>query len=120
MPNHPSWLQEACPPWCQREHLEDDHPDDRMHESSPISIPVIALTRTFDDGSLEQVLNATEFELVRYRYVDDQQEWLYLGNGVQQVEISLESARRLQRRLGEVLFNMQATACSKACVYRLR
>lgn len=28
-----SWLDTPCPPWCQRIHQPDDHPDDRRHQS---------------------------------------------------------------------------------------
>ncbi|WP_182377222.1 hypothetical protein [Nocardioides sp. WS12] len=31
----PTWLDEPCPPWCVRAHLEDDHPEDRYHQSEP-------------------------------------------------------------------------------------
>lgn len=33
--NTPTWLDEPCPPWCVRTHLEDDHPEDRYHQSDP-------------------------------------------------------------------------------------
>jgi hypothetical protein len=40
----PSWLAEACPPWCTREHLENDHPEDRRHQSvgSVVSVELTA------------------------------------------------------------------------------
>lgn len=31
----PTWLDEPCPPWCARVHLEEDHPEDRYHQSEP-------------------------------------------------------------------------------------
>lgn len=31
----PTWLDEPCPPWCVRTHREDDHPEDRYHQSEP-------------------------------------------------------------------------------------
>ncbi|MCX6401635.1 MAG: hypothetical protein NTX33_17115 [Propionibacteriales bacterium] len=31
----PTWLDEPCPPWCVRDHEEDDHPEDRYHQSEP-------------------------------------------------------------------------------------
>lgn len=36
----PSWLDRACPPWCVREHGEDDHLEDRRHQSVEESLPI--------------------------------------------------------------------------------
>lgn len=38
----PTWLGEPCPPWCVRTHLEDDHPEDRHHQSEPSLFAAIA------------------------------------------------------------------------------
>ncbi len=38
----PTWLDEPCPPWCVRDHEEDDHPEDRYHQSEPSLFAAIA------------------------------------------------------------------------------
>lgn len=43
-PDRPTWLTEACPPWCAREHGEDDHPDDRFHQSRAWVLDAVGAT----------------------------------------------------------------------------
>lgn len=38
----PTWPA-SCPAWCQRDHLPDDHPDDRRHRSEAVTVPAVAL-----------------------------------------------------------------------------
>jgi hypothetical protein len=43
----PTWLGETCPAWCTREHREDDHPEDRRHQSTAriiaVDVPTAAI-----------------------------------------------------------------------------
>ena len=41
-PWRPTWLREACPAWCARDHRERDHPEDRYHQSEASVLQVIA------------------------------------------------------------------------------
>lgn len=36
-----SWLIEPCPAWCRADHHDQDHPDDRFHQSPQILVPVV-------------------------------------------------------------------------------
>lgn len=38
---HPSWLRERCPDWCTRVHLEDDHPEDRIHQDDGVVMAAV-------------------------------------------------------------------------------
>lgn len=38
----PTWLDGPCPAWCVRVHLEDDHPEDRYHQSEPSILAGVA------------------------------------------------------------------------------
>lgn len=38
----PSWLHESGPRWCVRTHAEDDHEEDRFHQSEPALVPLVA------------------------------------------------------------------------------
>lgn len=101
--DRPSWQHEDCPPWCEGGHAETDHPEDHIHRSAGIAIPVI-MRRTFvTDGKLAHIVEATDLELGFSRAVDDSDTWVYLGIGEGwELELSLESARRIIFRTGSL------------------
>lgn len=35
-------MADPCPPWCTREHSDDDHPEDGYHQSEPTIVAVVA------------------------------------------------------------------------------
>lgn len=39
----PSWQRGPCPTWCSRDHQEDDHPEDRLHQSAGTVIPAMVV-----------------------------------------------------------------------------
>ncbi|TNM42800.1 hypothetical protein FHP29_07300 [Nocardioides albidus] len=41
-PATPSWLTTPCPSWCRRAHGEDDHPEDRYHQSESTILVAVA------------------------------------------------------------------------------
>ena len=56
-------------------------------------MPCISLERTTDEtGTIHHHPTVT---LVRYQYPHDSDTWLYIGDGSQGLDITLESARRL-------------------------
>ncbi|WP_370289681.1 hypothetical protein [Nocardioides sp.] len=61
-PPPPTWLSEPCPTWCTREHLDDDHPDDRFHQSEARFVAAIASPAAVPDpaalASLDLVVRA--------------------------------------------------------------
>lgn len=78
MANHPlspTWLTEPCPPWCVREHREDDHPEDRKHESDATLFP--AVVATFDPK--EERSRPCEFVVTLSRRVGAAETWLFIG-----------------------------------------
>lgn len=99
----PTWLTEECPAWCCKRHCDDDLPDDRVHETNEPTVPVTRIDHRLEpDGGVRRLLRASDFEIVRYRLVGDDEEWVYVGDGAlreQHLEVSLESASRLARRL---------------------
>lgn len=40
-PKPAKWQTKPCPPWCAREHRDNDHPDDRFHDSARTVVPTI-------------------------------------------------------------------------------
>jgi len=103
-PPAPTWLTEACPSWCAREHEEDDHPEDRYHQSEPSIAPVIASGQVTVPvtSSLETV-----DLLVRIgRYVGETTEWMAI-EPLELVQprllLTVESARHLARHVVDQL-----------------
>lgn len=103
--SNPSWLNEECPAWCIGDHHEDDHPDDRIHDSDGQTVSVALhpsqrLTRAGDDGE------ASELIIVTSRRAGDQAEWTYIGEADrarQYLNLSRDSARRLASALARHL-----------------
>ena len=52
-----------------------------------------------EDSSTARQATAVTLDLVRYRHIDGDEDWLYLGDGQQGLDLSLESARRLAAAL---------------------
>ncbi|WP_124238006.1 hypothetical protein [Aeromicrobium camelliae] len=94
----------ACPEWCAVNHgthelvADDDHQSD-IHT-------VAALLRHLapaPDGSLIQRTVASDIDVVRHHDATHDQEWIFIGNDEQQLDLSLESARHLHHVLGRLL-----------------
>ena len=109
MPNEtPSWLVESCPSWCVVVHREDDHLDDRKHESTVNDVPGVirrCVHQATPVGALEDVDHprtesvAVDVYVERYRRVGESQDWVVLGTADECLEMSWETAQRV----GEVL-----------------
>ena len=65
-----SWQSEPCPAWCTRRHADDDHPDDRYHDSAPTQVPAILLERDAAAGPGRWSSAAGEITIITSRYVD--------------------------------------------------
>lgn len=93
----PSWQHEPCPPWCVVEHREEDLPDDRVHDSKGA-----CLTVSTPDPSTPSQTRPLELTLVRYRHLDEHEDWLHLTIGEGEhpgLTLSPEGARALSRTL---------------------
>lgn len=104
MPNDiPSWLSEPCPPWCVADHKETDHPADRVHDSAAVEVPGVILIRVADGDGVRMVPDAVGVYLERCRRVGERQDWVVLGTPTQYVDMSWETAQRVEEALSRLL-----------------
>lgn len=100
----PSWLTAPCPAWCVRQHAEDDHPEDRYHQSEPAIVP--AVVGTGDAVPVTTTLRAETLVVRTGQYADDARVWLTvepLEGRRPHVVLTPGSARSLVRALQEQL-----------------
>ncbi|CAM3411351.1 hypothetical protein NODU109028_15730 [Nocardioides dubius] len=103
----PPWQDDPCPAWCVSEHDADDLPEDRFHDSSATSLPVIVrgrlgLPRT---RGVDVVLTMT-------REAGTREDWLHVSApeaGLRGFTLTAESARRLGQALIEATDSAGAT-----------
>ncbi|GAA1527942.1 DUF6907 domain-containing protein [Nocardioides humi] len=100
----PTWLLEPCPAWCTREHVEDDHPEDRYHSSEASVVPAIAT----DEDRLPPSASADAVELIvgMTRPVGELIEWVTIEPSLSRqprLTLTRESAQRLLDALAEQL-----------------
>ncbi|MDQ1129846.1 hypothetical protein [Microbacterium sp. SORGH_AS_0888] len=69
----PIWQRDDCPPWCDGEHRDDDHPDDRIHAAAGVGVPVTL--RDPDSGEAFE----DQLEIALWRRDGDRRTWLHLG-----------------------------------------
>lgn len=102
--HRPSWQLDACPGWCAGGHQEGDHPDDRVHRSSDLAVPVVARRTWFEGGGIRRAAQSTAFEVGLGRVDGEPQTWVYVGDGPgRSFEVTHESAERLAARIEAVL-----------------
>ncbi|GAA1522683.1 DUF6907 domain-containing protein [Nocardioides humi] len=99
----PTWLTEPCPAWCEREHLEDDHPEDRYHQSAVVQVPVVAGPRAIP---MTARLVPLEMTVRIGRHLGERRVWLALEpaeGGAPSLVLSAESGSVLAAAIDEVL-----------------
>ncbi|MFI5430064.1 DUF6907 domain-containing protein [Aeromicrobium sp. UC242_57] len=74
-----NWQTEPCPAWCVRTHQDDDHPDDRYHDSEPTEIPAVFAERDRDAGPGQWTLDAGELTIITSRHVDTTETITFVG-----------------------------------------
>ena len=102
----PSWLAEGCPAWCTREHHEDDHPEDRRHQSDGTLIAVHESTTAIPVGSARSVEVAAYLD----QPVAEGTCWLRvesLDSPRMRLALTAESARSLAGLLGGLLDRLE-------------
>lgn len=102
-----SWLTEACPPWCAREHAEDDHVEDRYHQSEPSVLTVVA--GPGDTVPVTASLRPTTLALRAGRHVGDDLVWLVieaLDDPLPRMALTTDAARGLARALRDQLTDL--------------
>ncbi|WP_408896238.1 DUF6907 domain-containing protein [Nocardioides sp. R1-1] len=72
----PSWLDEKCPRWCARTHCEDDHPEDRYHQSEATIFT--ARAGAGDDVPLNATIRPLELCIRTGRYVGERETWIVI------------------------------------------
>lgn len=98
MNHHPLPQAQICPPWCIVPREPDEPPGEHLHTAARREVPCVVLRR---EGAV-----ATTLDIVRYRSVDGNEDWLYLGDGQQGLDLSLGSARRLATALTAYLASL--------------
>jgi len=98
------WQVERCPRWCAGGHRDDDHPDDRVHRSASLSVPVVARRTWFEGAGIRRMAESCELEVALSRVDGDSQTWLYVGGGPgAAIEVTAESGHRLVQAMVEAL-----------------
>ncbi|MBN9240800.1 MAG: hypothetical protein BGO97_13885 [Micrococcales bacterium 70-64] len=104
MRSRPTWQLDECPAWCSVEHAEGDHPDDRVHRSPGVAVPVVARRTSFEGAGIVRGSEAAELEVALARVDGESQTWLYAGEGPRSaIEVTVESAERLAAVIEAVL-----------------
>lgn len=81
----------SCPEWCASLH-DEEMVADRRHQSEVV--PVAVVERVTDDAPA-----AEDLHLALFRFLEDNETWV----GIEQLQITLESAHRLLRELTALL-----------------
>lgn len=104
MQSRPSWQVDACPLWCRGDHSEHDHPDDHVHRSDSVAVPVVGRRTWFDGPSIRREVQTAEFDVALSRRDGDGETWLYVGSGpAMSLDVTVESAERLVRHIVDTL-----------------
>lgn len=97
---HPEWLVEPCPAWCDGEHADQLFEADRRHHSERRLVPVI---QRQEPSSLGDSAESDELNIVVVKDVGSCETWVVIANDRQSIEVTLESAGRLLRELDGLL-----------------
>lgn len=82
---------------------------DRTHSSEHVMVPTVVHDRTLALGNGEATVFADEFAIFVLRHVGEPETWVAIASDHQHVEVSVESAERLHRKLGAVLSMLRST-----------
>ncbi|WP_309650389.1 DUF6907 domain-containing protein [Nocardioides sp.] len=104
----PTWLESACPPWCVRQHAEDDHAEDHRHQSAEEIVPVVRGDFPGPEGSGPEggPVVHENWLVVGHRAAGGDSVWAHLGQeeGRQiSIDITRDSAQRLRDALTRCL-----------------
>ncbi len=95
-----------CPWWCGGGEAGEPH---ITHSRSAGLQPVI---RASEQSPTADTPKASEFDVVRFQGAGDSEEWVFVGDDVCGWSVTIESASRIYRALGEVLVALGAEATS--------
>jgi len=98
--NRPEWQTDDCPPWCAREHLSTDHPEDRIHQTEPLIVPALRRRSLLPEDPPER----TEIEvMLAARMGDNSPLWIHIGEGEGPALLIIDQAST-----SEVIASLQA------------
>jgi hypothetical protein len=88
----------TCPAWCVADHTDEDEGGPPRHRGATVVVPGIGV----GDGT---PLRAAAMELLIELHADDADPMVgvYIGDGYHGIDITVETATRLVRRLVETL-----------------
>lgn len=103
----PSWQDEPCPPWCIREHVEDDLVLDRYHQGEASTLSVMMST---DPGEPRAAtFEAAELMIRVGRFDGERTSWVAIEPVSPRMTLTAESARRLSQRIAAHLAQGEST-----------
>jgi len=100
----PTWLREQCPGWCVRVHREDDHPEDRYHQSEGSVLPGVVATHP--TIPLTASMEGLDLIIWAGRYVGESDAWLVIEPTERReprLLVTVETAHGLVKQLAEQL-----------------
>ncbi|WP_446429222.1 hypothetical protein [Leucobacter sp. 1207-22] len=97
---NPSASDAACPPWCAMLH-DPEGSADRYHQTERESAPGVFRRLSFDSESGAETVTECLVVAARRFYGDDEV-WTSIASEYTELEMSLESSKRLLKLLGRV------------------
>lgn len=99
-----SSTNEQCPPCCIVDHTQHVLPQDYLHESDQLAVPVVMLRRYPDaEGQIRQYPFSVTLDIVRYQYPHDFEQWIFIGGeDTPGIDLTVESAQRLGEMLRRI------------------
>ena len=98
--SQPSWQRGKCPHWCAVDHTDHDLPLDQAHRDAGTDIAATLRRKYLIDHRLTYEVSPGVVTFGRWRHDADQEDWVLIGdNEGQEIEMSLNSFRRLMRAL---------------------
>lgn len=102
----PWWIADGCPPWCIEDHSLQEQSGDRIHQGYPRPTAAVQLRRVWADDpppTMTKELVADNIDVVRYRYAGELDEWVCISGDGGDIDLTVESARRLLEALRQVV-----------------
>lgn len=103
-----SWLDAPCPPWCQRDHHPDDHPEDRRHQGPGTAVRLEVAT----DAPARSETQVVETIAYADRPIDSATTWIRLEaleSSDIRIVVTAESARALLGALATVIQSLDSS-----------